>query len=774
VQIEDRATGTELAEMRAQLAALDRSLAVVEFEMDGHVLSANANFLEMMGYALDEIVGRHHRIFVSAANAASDDYQDFWTRLNRGEYFKSEYERIGKDGRIVWLRGSYNPVLDSNGQPIKVVKYAQPTTDAKLQAADFAGQIAAIGKSQAVAEFDLNGAVLSVNERFLEAFGYEEHEVVGRHHGMFVERQVQDSAEYVEFWAALRRGEFRAGEFQRLAKGRKQVWIQATYNPIFDFRGVPFKVVKYASDVSAAKLKNATYSGQIEAIAKSQSVIEFDLEGRVLWANPLFLNAMGYRLDEVVGKHHRMFVAPEDVSELEYERFWSALRAGEFHSGEYRRITRTGDEVWLQASYNPINDLNGRPFKIVKYAIDMSEEIRRKRREQEAQAARAVAEAAAAAKGDFLATMSHELRTPLTSILGFSRLIGRDSELSATDQRYLSLIHSAGTTLLAVVNDILDFSKLEAGAVELTPEAFSPLAVVHEVVAMLGAQAEEKGLALEMEAPEDVWLEGDPVRLRQVLINLSGNAVKFTHSGSVRLIATVTPDDQNRALLDLAVIDTGIGIAADAIPGLFSRFSQVDGSISRRFGGTGLGLAISRQLIELMGGEIVVESDGRTGSTFRIRLPLPQAEAPTGTVEDEIMTRAGDRSLRALLADDHAANRELLQALLSPFDIQMDLVEDGIAAVEAAAQSAYDIILLDMQMPRMDGPAAARLIRSGGGVNATTPIIALTANILPEHIEVCRDAGMQDHVSKPIDLRSLLAAIERQLVGLADDLDVAA
>ncbi|KAK0341929.1 hypothetical protein LTR94_024372, partial [Friedmanniomyces endolithicus] len=350
--------------MRAQLAALDRALAVCEFDLDGHVLSANANFLEMMGYSADELIGRHHSVFVTPQHALSDDYREFWDRLRKGEYFKSEYERVAKDGSVVWLRGSYNPIFDSSGRPVKVVKYAQPTTDARIQAADYAGQIAAIGKSQAVVEFDLNGTVLSVNERFLEAFGYEQHEVVGRHHGMFVDREVQESAEYSDFWQALRRGECRAGEFERLAKGRRSVWIQATYNPIFDFKGIPFKVVKYASDVTEAKLKNATYSGQIEAIAKSQSVIEFDLDGRVLWANPLFLSAMGYRLDEVVGQHHRMFVAPKDVSDLEYERFWSGLRAGEFRSGEYRRITRSGQEIWLQASYNPINDLNGRPFKI--------------------------------------------------------------------------------------------------------------------------------------------------------------------------------------------------------------------------------------------------------------------------------------------------------------------------------------------------------------------------------------------------------------------------
>ncbi|KAK0351083.1 hypothetical protein LTR94_026401, partial [Friedmanniomyces endolithicus] len=390
---------------------------------------------------------------------------------------------------------------------------------------------------------------------------------------------------------------------------------------------------------------------------------------------------------------------------------------------------------------------------------------------QEAMAARAAAEAAAAAKGDFLATMSHELRTPLTSILGFSRLIGREGGLSETDQRYLSLIHNAGSTLLAVVNHILDFSKLEAGAVELKAEPFSPQALVEEVCALLGGQAQEKGLELQVEATDDLWLEGDAVRLRQVLINLSGNAVKFTEAGSVRLVSSVVCTDAGRALLDISVVDTGIGIGQDVIPSLFSRFSQVDSSISRKFGGTGLGLAISRQLIELMGGDIQVESDGETGSTFRIRLPLPQASAPGEEDLEEVAPCVGERPLRALLADDHAANRELLDALLSPFNIELDLVEDGVGAVEAADHRAYDVILLDMQMPRLDGPAAARLIRSGQGPNVATPIIALTANILPEHIEVCQSAGMQDHVSKPVDLRNLLAAIERQLGGAEPDMD---
>jgi methyl-accepting chemotaxis protein len=238
-------------EQAAQIAALHRAQAVIEFELDGTILKANDNFLRAFGYGLDQIKGKHHSMFVDDQYRNSQDYHDFWARLNRGENVVGEFKRLARGGREVWLQASYNPVLDRSGKPVKVIKFAVDVSADKLKAADAAGQLAAISKAQAVIEFELDGTIRTANGNFLSTLGYSLDEIKGRHHSMFVDEQQRGSAEYREFWDKLARGEYVAGEFRRLGKDRKEVFIQASYNPIFDLSGKPFKVVKYASDVTA-------------------------------------------------------------------------------------------------------------------------------------------------------------------------------------------------------------------------------------------------------------------------------------------------------------------------------------------------------------------------------------------------------------------------------------------------------------------------------------------------------------------------------------------
>ena len=268
-------------------------------------------------------------------------------------------------------------IMDLTGRPFKVVKYATDVTEQKLQNADFRGQVEAISKSQAVIEFNMDGTIIYANDNFLRTLGYSLNEIRGQHHGMFVETGYGRSVAYKEFWAKLNRGEYVADEFKRLGKGGKEVWIQASYNPILDLNGTPFKVVKYATDVTDQKIKNANYEGQLEAIGKSNAVIEFNMDGTIITANDNFLSALGgYSLNEIKGKHHRMFVESNYARSAEYSDFWRKLNNGEFFVGTYTRVDKRGKDVYIQASYNPILDLNGKPFKVVKYALDMTEVIR--------------------------------------------------------------------------------------------------------------------------------------------------------------------------------------------------------------------------------------------------------------------------------------------------------------------------------------------------------------------------------------------------------------
>ena len=254
----------------AQVAAANRSQAVIEFNLDGTILSANENFLNALGYTMDEIKGKHHSMFVAPAERGSTSYTEFWAALNRGEYQAAEYKRIGKGGKEVWIQASYNPVLDAKGKPFKVVKFATDVTEQKLRNADMAGQIDAIGKSQAVIEFKLDGTIVDANANFLNTLGYTLGEIKGKHHSMFVESVERDSAAYREFWAALNRGEFQAREFKRIGKGGREVWIQASYNPILDLNGKPFKVVKYASDITQqvlVRMGNERVRGMMDSVA---------------------------------------------------------------------------------------------------------------------------------------------------------------------------------------------------------------------------------------------------------------------------------------------------------------------------------------------------------------------------------------------------------------------------------------------------------------------------------------------------------------------------
>ena len=359
----------------ATLAAIGRSQALIEFAMDGTILTANQNFLTALGYSLEEIKGKKHSMFLPAAQRDSAEYQAFWAQLTRGEPQAAEFKRIAKGGREVWIEGSYNPVLDEAGKPVKVVKIATDITAKKIRGMTEASKIAAISRAQAVIEFKLDGTVVTANENFCRALGYSLAEIEGKHHSMFVAPAERDSAAYREFWAALNRGEYQAAEYKRIGKGGREVWILASYNPLLDENGKPFGVAKFATDVTAEKLKNADLAGQIAAIDKAQAVIEFNMDGTIITANANFLGALGYTLAEIKGKHHSMFVDPSERDGAAYREFWAALNRGQYQAAEYKRIGKGGKEVYIQASYNPILDLNGKPFKVVKYATDTTRQV---------------------------------------------------------------------------------------------------------------------------------------------------------------------------------------------------------------------------------------------------------------------------------------------------------------------------------------------------------------------------------------------------------------
>jgi PAS domain S-box-containing protein len=532
-----------------------------------------------------------------------------------------------------------------------------------------------------------------------------------------------------------------------------------------------FGVMRDITDQETARLRIEASEARYRTLTESAAdmIIESTLDGVLTYVSPACLAVTGYTQEEAVGQLSPSMMYPEDAEALRQMCLTVLKSNGTIAPWPvaYRVTHKDGHEIWLESKPVMIHD------PVTGHGVGMTDVIRditdRKTLELELRQARADAEASAAVKGEFLANMSHELRTPLTSVIGFTRMAAAQDDLSPMTRDYVDRVGEASRALLCTVNDILDFSKLEAGQVNFEVQPTALRSLTRATLDLFAPQAGAKDLHLTLddsEAGENLVIAVDPDRVRQILLNFVSNAVKFTTSGGVTL---KTAYDDTAQRLSVSVIDTGGGIAQDNLDLLFKRFSQVDGSLTRTNGGTGLGLAICKGLVEAMGGQIGVESVIGQGSRFWFEIPAARA-AMDDVAEDqdggEALSFAG---MRVLVADDHPSNRDLARLFLNGVGAEVFEAADGLLAVSMAEEAAYDVILMDVRMPNLDGPGALRQIRAGAGPNRTTPILAYTADADPITAGKLTDRGFQGVVSKPVEPGALISAVARALISAADD-----
>ena len=529
-----------------------------------------------------------------------------------------------------------------------------------------------------------------------------------------------------------------------------------------------FGTLEDVTDQKLAEIAVAESEERFRRLAETAPdiITESGLDGILTYVSPASLAITGYTPEELVGRSFRKLGEPEDnLKILEMcQTVFASKGAIAPWPVEFRARHKSGAELWLECKPTlAVDPKTGRFTGLTDVIRDITS---RKALEADLRTAQAEAEAAAAVKGDFLANMSHELRTPLTSILGFTRLASEQGDLSALSRDYIDRVGEASRALLCTVNDILDFSKLEAGQVTIHPEPTCLTRLARGTLDLFTPQAGAKDLTLTLDdgPGQDLVVALDPDRIRQVLLNFVSNAVKFTASGGVTLR---TRYDEAGERLRVEVIDTGAGIPEEKLDRLFQRFSQIDGSLTRTQTGTGLGLAICKGLIEAMGGKVGVDSLAGDGSRFWFEIPAPRAvlaAAEDGHPGDDDW--AAFTGIHVLVADDHQTNRELVRLFLAGVGADVTEATDGEEAARLAAERPFDVILMDMRMPRLDGVGAVRRIRERPGPNDATPILAFTADA--ESMDKLGPLGFQDIVAKPLEPARLIAAIARACVSAAE------
>jgi PAS domain S-box-containing protein len=744
------------SEHRARNVIANAHQAIVTADEAGRITGWNRHAELTFGWSAEEAIGADLVMILPGG-------RDGMTAFLGGDLGDDIDQRIEtsarrKDGAEIPIELAISAVRDAAGWEMTALMHDISERKEQLELFENAFEHAAIGKCLV----GLEGQFLKVNPALCRMVGYTREEL------LVLDFQTITHPDDLDADLSLLTDRYNGKiwtyqmDKRYIRKGGGVVWIQLSVSRVDHPDGSPRYFIAQIEDLTArreaeAALKDSEARYRLMAENTTDMIMTADLKGTVTFVAASCQVLIGYAPSELMGRSAADLAYPEE--RIRVRRVYRNLANGKpVERVRWRAPHKTtGRDVWLESNPSLLRDpATDAPTGFLDVIRDVTEQVAQ---EKALAAARAEAEAAATVKGEFMANMSHEIRTPLTAVIGFSGLLSQRPELDELSRRFVQRVSSAGQALLAIVNDVLDFSKLEAGQFEITPRSVSPLVVAQDALALFAPQADAKGLWLECEAdgdlPERVMI--DPDRVRQVLLNLVGNAVKFTDQGSVRLTVGYDP---GAAMLRVRVEDSGVGMSPAQQTKLFQRFSQVDASSTRKHGGTGLGLAICKGLTEAMGGGIAVASAPGGGSVFTFHIAAPVVLGPVAERDPTIMEPQARRldGVRVLVVDDNPINRELARTILEHLGAEVAEAGGGRAAVAAAAIEPFDCILMDLRMPEVSGADALAEIRDTPGPNQEVPILAFTAdadlNLLDQH------HGFDGMVSKPIVALDLISAVD--------------